>query len=109
MLRPHREPVSGGRGLAVRRTGRHRRRRTPAGTGQRRPRRALPDEAAAAGVARLPQSLSDALAAFEADDVLPGAFGSQLATTLLDVRRAEVAELGSLPPDELCRAMRWLH
>ncbi|MFD2473897.1 glutamine synthetase [Amycolatopsis silviterrae] len=68
-----------------------------------------PDEAAAAGVTRLPQSLSDAIAAFEADDVLPGAFGPQLATTLLDVRRAEVAELGSLTPAELCQAMRWLH
>lgn len=68
-----------------------------------------PEDAAAAGVARLPQSLSEAIAAFEADDVLPDAFGPQLATTLADVRRAEVAELGSLEPAELCQVLRFLH
>lgn len=68
-----------------------------------------PADAAAAGVARLPESLSDAVDAFEADEVLRTAFGPQLATTLTDVRRAEVAELGSLKPAELCQAMRFLH
>nr|WP_245573143.1 glutamine synthetase family protein [Amycolatopsis benzoatilytica] len=68
-----------------------------------------PDEAAAAGVVRLPTSLPDSIAAFEADDVLPKAFGEELGTTLLDVRRAEAAELGALPDAELCRVMRWLH
>ncbi len=68
-----------------------------------------PADAAAAGVARLPKSLSEAIDAFEADDVLRTAFGPQLATTLADVRRAEVAELGSLEDAELCRAMRFLH
>ncbi|WP_033293437.1 glutamine synthetase family protein [Amycolatopsis jejuensis] len=68
-----------------------------------------PAEATAAGVTRLPISLTEAITAFETDDVLPSAFGPQLATTLMDIRRAEVAELGSLEPAELCRVMRWRH
>ncbi|GAA3579219.1 glutamine synthetase family protein [Amycolatopsis ultiminotia] len=68
-----------------------------------------PAAAAAAGVTRLPRSLAEAVTAFEADDVLPGSFGPQLATTLMDIRRAELAELGTLSPDELCTVMRWLH
>nr|WP_233573760.1 glutamine synthetase family protein [Amycolatopsis panacis] len=68
-----------------------------------------PDAAADAGVTRLPQSLAEAVAAFEADDVLPAAFGPPLATTLMDVRRAELSALGELAPDDLCTVMRWLH
>ncbi|MFI5609811.1 glutamine synthetase [Amycolatopsis sp. NPDC051903] len=66
-------------------------------------------EAAAAGVRRLPRSLDEAVAAFEADDVLKAEFGAELATTLMDVRRGEVAELGGLSDEELCEVMRWLH
>jgi glutamine synthetase len=58
---------------------------------------------------RLPQSLGEAVAAFEADDVLPKAFGPELATTLMDVRRGEIDRLGDLPPAELCAVMRYLH
>lgn len=68
-----------------------------------------PDAAADAGVTRLPQSLAEAVAAFEADDVLPAAFGPPLATTLMDIRRAELSALGELAPDDLCTVMRWLH
>ncbi|HWD06403.1 MAG TPA: glutamine synthetase family protein [Amycolatopsis sp.] len=68
-----------------------------------------PAKAAATGVTRLPRTLAESVAAFEADDVLKTAFGPQLATTLMDVRRGEIAELGSLPDDELCALMRWLH
>ncbi|NBH10196.1 glutamine synthetase, partial [Amycolatopsis sp. SID8362] len=59
--------------------------------------------------ARLPTSLADAVAAFEADPELTAAFGPELATTLMDVRRGEIARLGSLPPDELCAVVRYLH
>ncbi|WP_328607686.1 glutamine synthetase family protein [Amycolatopsis sp. NBC_00345] len=68
-----------------------------------------PEEAASSGVTRLPRSLAEAVAAFEADDVLKSAFGPELATTLMDVRRGEIAELGSLDPESLCSVMRWLH
>jgi glutamine synthetase len=53
--------------------------------------------------------LADAVAAFEADAELTSAFGEELATTLMDVRRGEIARLGSLPPNELCARMRYLH
>jgi glutamine synthetase len=58
---------------------------------------------------RLPTSLADAVTAFEADDALTSAFGAEFATTLMDVRRGEISRLGSLPPDELCALMRYLH
>ncbi|MET7989462.1 glutamine synthetase family protein [Amycolatopsis sp. NPDC005232] len=66
-------------------------------------------DAAAAGVVRLPRSLEEAVAAFVADDVLKSAFGAELATTLMDVRRGEIDELGGLDAEELCDVMRWLH
>ncbi|HEY3469566.1 MAG TPA: glutamine synthetase family protein [Amycolatopsis sp.] len=58
---------------------------------------------------RLPTSLADAVAAFEADSVLTSAFGTELATTLMDVRRGEIDRLGALPPSELCAVVRYLH
>ncbi|MGW4484596.1 glutamine synthetase [Amycolatopsis sp. NPDC004368] len=66
-------------------------------------------DAAAAGVTRLPRSLDEAVAAFVADDALQTAFGPELATTLADVRRGEIAELGALDAEDLCDVMRWLH
>jgi glutamine synthetase len=60
-------------------------------------------------VERLPTSLAEAVAAFEADSALTTAFGPELATTLVDVRRGELDRLGALPPDELCAVMRYLH
>ncbi|MFF4599903.1 glutamine synthetase [Amycolatopsis sp. NPDC001319] len=68
-----------------------------------------PGDAAAAGVVRLPRSLEEAVAAFVADDALKSAFGAELATTLMDVRRGEITELGGLDADSLCAVMRWLH
>ena len=58
---------------------------------------------------RLPTSLAEAVTAFEADPALTSAFGAELATTLMDVRRGEIARLGSLPASELCSVMRYLH
>ncbi|SFW90350.1 glutamine synthetase family protein [Amycolatopsis australiensis] len=58
---------------------------------------------------RLPTSLADAVAAFEADTALASAFGAELATTLMDVRRGELDRLGDLPPEELCALMRYRH
>ena len=46
---------------------------------------------------------------FEADPALTSAFGAELATTLMDVRRGEIDRLGSLDPAELCSVMRYLH
>ncbi|MBE1497298.1 glutamine synthetase [Amycolatopsis lexingtonensis] len=58
---------------------------------------------------RLPTSLAEAVTAFEADSALTTAFGPELATTLMDVRRGEIDRLGALPPEELCAVMRYLH
>ena len=67
------------------------------------------DPATLPSAVRLPTSLAEAVTAFEADDVLTKAFGAELATTLMDVRRGEIAQLGGLPADELCAVMRYLH
>jgi glutamine synthetase len=66
-------------------------------------------ERAERGITRLPQTLTEAVAAFETDDVLKEAFGAELATTLMDVRRGEIEQFATLSPDELCATMRWLH
>jgi len=67
------------------------------------------DERAARGITRLPQNLAEAVAAFESDEILKKNFGAELATTLADVRRGEIAEFAGLSPEELCATMRWLH
>ena len=68
-----------------------------------------PDERASLGIDRLPTSLAVSVAAFEADEELKKAFGPELATTLMDVRRGEIDQFGALSPEDLCAAMRWLH
>ncbi|OKJ91187.1 glutamine synthetase family protein [Amycolatopsis sp. CB00013] len=67
------------------------------------------EERAARGVERLPQRLEDAVAAFEADKDLAAAFGAPLATTIVDVRRAEIERFADASPEEITEAQRWRH
>jgi glutamine synthetase len=59
------------------------------------------------GVRPLPSSLAESTAAFEADDVLTKAFGTELAETIVDLRRAEVDRFRDATPDEVVAAARW--
>lgn len=65
------------------------------------------DERAACGVARLPQRLDDAVAAFVADPVLAEAFKPELADTVVAVRRAEIERFAAASPEEIVTASRW--
>jgi glutamine synthetase len=67
------------------------------------------DERLRRGIARLPASLSEAVAAFEADTVLNESFGAPLATTLMDIRKAEVHTFAGATAEQITQAMRWTH
>ncbi|HEX5403933.1 MAG TPA: glutamine synthetase family protein [Pseudonocardiaceae bacterium] len=58
---------------------------------------------------RLPASLAEATDAFEADKTLTSAFGAQLVSDILAVRRGEVEFFADATPDEITAAMRWAH
>lgn len=62
-----------------------------------------------AGIRALPASLEEAVRAFESDEVLAEAFGEELAATVVDVRRGEIALFEGQTPDAVCRAVRWKH
>jgi glutamine synthetase len=62
-----------------------------------------------AGIRALPTSLEEAVRAFERDDVLAKAFGEELAATIVDVRRGEIAVLEGRSPEEVAAALRWVH
>jgi glutamine synthetase len=62
-----------------------------------------------AGVAALPTSLEEAVRAFESDPVLTAAFGEQLATTVAEVRRGEIALFAGKSAEEVTAATRWRH
>lgn len=62
-----------------------------------------------AGIAPLPTSLEEAVRAFETDPVLTAAFGEQLATTIAEVRRGEVALFAGKSAEEVTAATRWRH
>lgn len=65
------------------------------------------EERATCGIARLPQRLDDAVAAFLADPVLTEAFGPELADTVVAVRRAEIERFAGASPEEIVAASRW--
>ena len=65
------------------------------------------DEQARHGIIPLPGSLVAATDAFAADDVLGKALGEQLAATIVDLRRAEIARFAGATPDEIVAAARW--
>lgn len=58
-------------------------------------------------VTPLPDSLRAATEAFAADQVLADAFGADLATTIVDLRRAEIDRFEGASPDDLAAAARW--
>jgi glutamine synthetase len=65
------------------------------------------DEFAALGIAALPDSLAAATDAFAADDVLAAAFGPELATTIVDLRRAEIDRFANTSAEDIAAAARW--
>jgi glutamine synthetase len=62
-----------------------------------------------AGIRSLPSSLDDAVRAFERDDVLAKVYGEELAATIVDVRRGEIAALEGKSPEDVAAALRWVH
>jgi glutamine synthetase len=66
-------------------------------------------ERTAAGIRRLPSSLEEAVRAFEDDPVLTEAFGAELATTIGEVRRGEIALFEGMSPEAVAAATRWRH
>lgn len=65
------------------------------------------DDLDARGVAALPATLEGATDAFEADEVLAAALGADLTTTIVDLRRAEIARFADAPPEQIVAAARW--
>ncbi|MCU1605983.1 MAG: glnA [Modestobacter sp.] len=62
-----------------------------------------------AGIRPLPASLEEAVRVFERDEVLTGVFGEELATTIAEVRRGEVALFDGVSPQGIAKAVRWRH
>ncbi|MBB3674460.1 glutamine synthetase family protein [Modestobacter versicolor] len=60
-----------------------------------------------AGITALPASLEEAVRAFESDTELTGVFGTELATTIVEVRRGEIALFAGTSPEGVTRAVRW--
>ncbi|MEO3830126.1 glutamine synthetase family protein [Actinomadura sp. B10D3] len=67
------------------------------------------EERAARGIAALPASLGEAVAAFEADTVLRDALGEAVTDTVSAVRRGEIALLDGATPQQVAAATRWRH
>jgi glutamine synthetase len=65
------------------------------------------EEHARRGISPLPSTLAESTDAFEADEALRSGFGVELAETIVDLRRAEVARFLNADPDELVAAARW--
>jgi glutamine synthetase len=66
-------------------------------------------ELAARGIARLPTTVDDAVAALAADETLRAALGDMLADAVLAVRRAEADRVRDLPPEDVVSAFRWVY
>ena len=66
-----------------------------------------PADQARQGIAPLPDTLGGATDAFEADELLTRAFGSDLAATIVDLRRAEIARFVDATPEKIVSAARW--
>jgi glutamine synthetase len=65
------------------------------------------DEIAELGIVALPTSLQVATEAFEADEVLAAALGTELATTIVDLRRAEIDRVATTTAEDIAAAARW--
>ncbi len=68
-----------------------------------------PAELAERGIRRLPESLADALVAFEKSGLLREALGDVLADAVLAVRRGEQARAEQLTPEGIAEAYRWVY
>ena len=58
---------------------------------------------------RLPETLNQAIAAAEHDDVLRAAMGDVLFEAFMAVRRAEVARFKGVSDDDVAAATRWIY
>ncbi|MBA2553320.1 MAG: glutamine synthetase [Geodermatophilaceae bacterium] len=67
------------------------------------------DSRAERSIAPLPTSLTEAADRFEADPALAEALGVELAATIVDLRRADVALMAGKSPDEIVALTRWKH
>jgi len=67
------------------------------------------DPVSRSGTRRLPTSLDEAVAAFEADQVLTDTFGAEFAATIVDVRRGEIARFAEVSAREIAAVTRWRH
>ena len=61
------------------------------------------------GITRLPTSLAESLAAFEAEPVLTNAFGPDLVESLVAVKQSEMELFADASEEEIAAATRWLH
>ena len=61
------------------------------------------------GITRLPTSLGESLAAFEAEPALTNAFGRDLVESLVAVKRSEMELFADASEEEVAAATRWLH
>jgi glutamine synthetase len=68
-----------------------------------------PAELAVRGIRRQPESLPDALAAFEKSSLLRETLGDVLADAVLAVRRGEQAGVEHLTPEGIAEAYRWVY
>jgi glutamine synthetase len=68
-----------------------------------------PVELADRGIRRLPESLPDALVAFEKSGLLRETLGGVLADAVLAVRRGEQARIEHLSPEAVAEAYRWVY
>jgi glutamine synthetase len=68
-----------------------------------------PTELAERGIRRLPESLPDALAAFEKSGLLRETLGTVLADAVLAVRRGEQARVEHLTSEAVAEAYRWVY
>jgi glutamine synthetase len=66
-----------------------------------------PEQLAAAGAARLPQSLGEALRCFRASEALADAMGPALFGTVIAVREAEIAHFEGASEEEIVSATRF--
>ena len=64
-------------------------------------------ERAERGIVALPTSVWEVAAAFEADAELTERFGTELAATIVDVRRAEAELFADAKPEDVAAAVRW--
>jgi glutamine synthetase len=64
---------------------------------------------ASRGITRLPTTLGESLAAFEAEPALTNAFGSELVESIVAVRQSEMELFADASDEDLAAATRWLH